>query len=421
MTSLFPNGKNDMAKMMWQSHIHWTEITTTFIGQLDSWTANSNALMRNMDFQQYPKLVDEVIVDQFLDYFVDSSKVAEWCTVNEWNQHVLISDKDESQGNVLIKYINKVNNVNESLNGSVSQLYHFLKHKPNKEKLATMGFVVHPTVQALVKKAKSKIEGRRKIRKTALEALEEAPMKETPLEEVALEKVELGEVAVEDAPMEALEEAPMEEVDVGEVAVEDPVPKILCSLKDICYSLQQKYEKVQPKDYQNLHHSLVEMDETGHQQIRVVPPNENDVVGIKVLSTIGSLLSGSYDYLQKLVNKMELELQSKESEIALGVNLVNGNRFFLHIPEISFSLLDKSMKDAGKYKAIRNVFTQVAKRLSDESKQYNNLTLDEVWRVYVTYVCEQVFTDLVQRKVGPGTTTKWHPLMSLSLFLTSIW
>jgi hypothetical protein len=45
------------------------------------------------------------------------------------------------------------------------------------------------------------------------------------------------------------------------------------------------------------------------------------------------------------------------------------------------------MKDAGKYKAIRNVFTQVAKRLSDESKQYNNLTLDEVWRVYVTYVC----------------------------------
>jgi hypothetical protein len=46
-----------------------------------------------MDGQQYPKLVDEVKVDQFLDYFVDSSKVSEWCTVNEWNQHLLISDK----------------------------------------------------------------------------------------------------------------------------------------------------------------------------------------------------------------------------------------------------------------------------------------------------------------------------------------
>jgi hypothetical protein len=287
-----------------------------------------------MDGQQYPKKVDEVIVDQFLDYFDDSSKIAEWCTINEWNQHVLIPGKDEQLGNVLIKYIEKVNNVNKSLNGSVSHLFNFLKYKPNNERLASMGFVVHPTVKALVKKANNKnmVIYRRQNKNTALEelALEDAPMEaleEAPMEKAPMEETALGEVA-------------LEEVEVGEVAVDDPVPKILCSLKDICYSLQQKYEKVQPQDHQNLHHSLVEMDETGHQQVHVVPPNENDVVGIKVLSTIGSLLSGSYVYLQKLVNKMEPELQSKESEIALGVNLVNGNRFLLHI---SSSIFQKSL------------------------------------------------------------------------------
>jgi hypothetical protein len=86
-----------------------------------------------MNGQHYPKKVDDVIVDQFLIYFVDSSKIAEWCTVNEWNQHVLISDKDEMQGSVLIKYIGLVNKVNEFLNGSVSKLCNFLKHKPNQK------------------------------------------------------------------------------------------------------------------------------------------------------------------------------------------------------------------------------------------------------------------------------------------------
>jgi hypothetical protein len=95
-----------------------------------------------MDGQQFPKKVDEVLVDQFLDYFVDSSKVAEWYTFNEWNQYELISDKDKSQNDALIKYIGKVNNGNKSLNGSVSQLYNFLKHQPNKQKLESFNIIV---------------------------------------------------------------------------------------------------------------------------------------------------------------------------------------------------------------------------------------------------------------------------------------